>query len=111
MATYMQVLASLTIAMAATGAALAQSTGNPRGTVAPDTRGNSAKVPASPARTVDTGRSDSLDELPGPPQARPRTPRPGGGSSTGGLTRRNPQEMQTSPAPPPSNANSRPGKK
>jgi hypothetical protein len=36
--------------------------------------------------------------------------RPEAGGSTGGLTRRNPQDNATSPAPPPSNANSKPGK-
>jgi hypothetical protein len=95
------------------GAAFAQgpSTGNPKGSVAPSTQGSSASPPAERARTVDTGRSDPLDSSKGPAEARTnRTPQPGGGSSTGGLTRRNPQDNATSPAPPPSNSNSKPGK-
>ncbi|ADU34900.1 hypothetical protein [Variovorax paradoxus] len=99
--------------MMVAGATFAQgsSTGNPKGSVAPSTQGNSARHPAEPARTVDTGRSEPLDSSKGPPEVRGnRTQRPGGGSATGGLTRRNPQDNATSPAPPPSNANSRPGK-
>ncbi|MDQ0040746.1 hypothetical protein [Variovorax boronicumulans] len=99
--------------MMVAGATFAQgsSTGNPKGSVAPSTQGNSASHPAEPARTVDTGRSDPLDSSKGPPEVRGhRTQRPGGGSATGGLTRRNPQDNATSPAPAPSNANSRPGK-
>lgn len=86
-------------------------TGNPRGSVAPSGQGNSEKPPAEPARTVDTGRSDPLDSRKGPAEARTnRTQLPGGGSSTGGLTRRNPQDNASPAAPPPSNANSKPGK-
>lgn len=104
-------IAALASAIAMHGAQ-AQPTGNPKGSAPPPIEGNAAKKPANPARPVDTGRSDPLDESKGPTQARTkRTERPGGGSSTGGLTRRSPQETQTSPAPEPSNANSRPGKK
>ncbi|SFP38263.1 hypothetical protein [Variovorax sp. 770b2] len=102
----------LTGLLAATAAfAQAPSTGNPKGSVAPSTQGSSANPPADPARTVDTGRSEPLDSTKGPVAARVnRTPRPGGGSATGGLTRRNPQDTLPSPAPPPSNSNSKPGK-
>uniref|UniRef100_UPI004039B5F3 hypothetical protein n=1 Tax=Variovorax sp. BK018 TaxID=3450241 RepID=UPI004039B5F3 len=82
------------------GAARSQPTGNPKGSVAPSTQGNSEKAPANPARNVDTGRSDRLDEQKGPVDARTRrTERPGGGSTTGGLTRRNPQEANPPPSP------------
>jgi len=113
MAKSMPMLTALLVALAAASGAHAQgsSTGNPKGTVAPSTQGNAAKTPANPARTVDTGRtSDPIDERKGPPEVR-RTERPGGDTSTGGLTRRNPEETRPSPAPPPSSSNSRPHKK
>ena len=113
MAKSMPMLTALLVALAAASGAHAQgsSTGNPKGTVAPSTQGNAAKTPANPARTVDTGRtSDPIDESKGPPEVR-RTERPGGDTSTGGLTRRNPEETRPSPAPPPSSSNSRPHKK
>jgi hypothetical protein len=101
----------LTGLLAATAVAQGSSTGNPKGSVAPSTQGKSVSPPANPARTVDTGRSEPLDSSKGPASARAnRTPRPGGGSATGGLTRRNPQDALPSPAPPPSNSNSKPGK-
>lgn len=109
----MPLVAALMVAVAAAGGAHAQSssTGNPKGTVAPSTQGNAAKTPANPARTVDTGRtSDPIDESKGPPEVR-RTERPGGDTSTGGLTRRNPEETRPSPAPPPGSSNSRTHKK
>ncbi len=87
-------------AAAAHTTARSQPTGNPKGSVAPSTQGNSEKAPANPARNVDTGRSDKLDDRKGPTDARTRrTERPGGGSTTGGLTRRNPQEANPSPPP------------
>jgi hypothetical protein len=103
--------ACLVAGLVVAGAAFAQgpSTGNPKGSVAPATQGSSANPPAERARTVDTGRSDPLDTSKGPAEARMNsTPKAGG--STGGLTRRNPQDSASSPAPPPSNANSKPGK-
>lgn len=86
----------------------AQPTGNPKGSVAPSTQGNPAKTPANPARNVDTGRSDPLNESKGPPDVRTRrSERPGGGSATGGLTRRNPQDASPLPTPEPSSGNTR----
>jgi len=101
-------MALLILAAAAIQAARAQPTGNPRGSTAPSTQGNTEKAPANPARNVDTGRADKLDERQGPAEARiRRTERPGGGSATGGLTRRNPQDAKPSPVPDPGSANTR----
>ncbi|MDH6169893.1 hypothetical protein M2282_005063 [Variovorax boronicumulans] len=106
------------VAAAAAPQVHAQPSGNPKGSAAPSMQGNSEKKPANPARTVDTGRSEPLDESKGPTEMRGRTQRPGGGSATGGLTRRNPQEQSQSQAqpsvpttaPPPGDANARPGR-
>jgi hypothetical protein len=75
------------VALAAT-IGWAQPTGNPKGTVAPTTQGESAKAPATRSMPIDSASKPAGAANPGQAEAVARTP---GGGTAGGLTGRHPQ--------------------
>ena len=74
--------------LAAGSAVNAQSSGNPKGSIAPSSQGASTQAPAG-SRTAPDAASGKLDDSVGPSSARTNRTVPPGGGTAGGLTRRN----------------------
>ena len=80
-------IAGAALALTVAQLALAQPTGNPKGSSAPSAQGNSTKPGATRPSPVDSG-AGPIGSDQGPSEARtPRTEPPGGGTA-GGLTHR-----------------------
>lgn len=79
---------AVALLLAAGGAVNAQSSGNPKGSIAPSTQGKASSPGASRSTPADGGPGAIGADL-GPADARVRRTEPPGGGTAGGLTRRN----------------------
>jgi hypothetical protein len=87
----------LVAALTGLAPALAQSTGNPKGSVAPSTQGAAAKPPADPKTPSANGSPGPiLDSTRGPASARTQRTQPPGGGPAGGLADHFPQDNHPS---------------
>ncbi|MGJ7545151.1 hypothetical protein [Variovorax sp. LT1R16] len=79
---------ALALLLAGGGGVQAQSSGNPKGSIAPSAQGKAAAPGASRSGAADSGTGPIRADQ-GPADARMRRTEPPGGGTAGGLTRRN----------------------